>query len=70
MFIYIQIRVNGVPTTPYLFPVQSTLREILAMPGKIVRSPSSNPAYPAILVPEAINPERGISYAWQKRVPP
>ena len=28
------------------------------MTGKIIRPPSSNPADPAILVPEAINPER------------
>ena len=36
----------------------STLGELLAIADKIVRSPSSNPAYPAILVPEAINPEK------------
>ena len=30
--------------------MQSTLGELLAMPDKIVRPPSSNPAYPAILV--------------------
>ena len=37
------------------------------MPDKIVRPPSSHSAYPAILVPEAINPERAISYAMQNR---
>ena len=47
----------------------STLRELLVMPCKIVRQPSSNPAYLAILVPEAINPGRGISYNIQNRVP-
>ena len=34
----------------YWFLKQSTMREQLAMPSKIVRPPSSNPAYPAILV--------------------
>ena len=39
------------------------------MPCQIVRLPSSNPAYPAIVVPEAINSERAISYAMQNRAP-
>ena len=33
----------------------STLREVLVMSCKIVRPPSSNTAYPAILVPRAIS---------------
>ena len=45
------------------------LGELLAIADKIVRPPSSNPAYPAIKVPEAINPERVISYAMQSRTP-
>ena len=43
----------------------STLRELLVMPYKIVRPPSSNAAYPAILVPEAISPGRVNSYTRQ-----
>ena len=44
------------------------LGELLAMPDKIIRPPSINPVYLAILVPEAINPKRAISYAMQNRV--
>ena len=52
---------------PILFP--KAKGELLAMPGKIVRPPSSNPAYPAIKVPEAINPGRAMSYTRQSRAP-
>ena len=54
-------------TWRYRFLKQSTLGELLAMPDKIVCPPSSNPAYPAILVPEAINLARVISYTMQHR---
>ena len=45
------------------------LEEVLAMLCKFVRPLTSNPAYPVILVPEAINPEGAISYAMQNRSP-
>ena len=35
----------------------------------IVCAFTSHPVYPAILIPEAINPERVISYAMQNRTP-
>ena len=56
-------------TLRYWFLKQSTLREVLAMLCKIIRPLTSNPVYPVILVPEAINPEGAISYAMQNHVP-
>ena len=50
----------------YLFLMQSTLGELLAMPCKIACPLTSHPAYPAILVPEA---RRAISYARQNHTP-
>ena len=45
------------------------LGELLAMQEKIVRPPGINPVYLALLVLEAINSVRAISYARQNRTP-
>ena len=47
----------------------STLTELLVMPCKIVCPLTSYLAYSAILIPEAIKPERAISYAMQNCMP-
>ena len=56
-------------TRRYWFLKQSIMGEPLAIICKIVRPPNSNPAYPAIQVPEAINPGRAISNDMQNRTP-
>ena len=56
-------------TRRYWFLKKSTLRELLAIANKIVRAPSSNPVYPAMKVPEVINPGRANSYAKRNRTP-
>ena len=71
MFIYIQIRVNGVPTAPYWFPLQSTLRATSDAWLYLAKSCSHLPLTlcPAIVIPAAIDCEKAISYARQNRTP-
>ena len=56
-------------TRRYWFLKQSTLWEILAMSCKILHPLTSYLVYPSILILDAINPGRGISYAMQNCVP-
>ena len=46
---------------------------VLVMPGKpavFFSDLTSDLVYPAALVPHAFSPGRGVSYAWQNRMPP
>ena len=71
MVIYIQIRVNGVPTALYWFLMQSTLEAISDAWLYLAKSCSNLPLTlcPAILIPHAINHEKAISCARQNRRP-
>ena len=71
MFIYIQIHINGVPTAPYWFPVQSTLEAIRDGWLYLAKSYSHLPLTLclAILIHVAIDREKAFSYARQNRTP-
>ena len=61
------------PTYASKIALANLPHSVLVMPDKpavLLTDLTSDLVYPAALVPHAFSPRRGVSYAWQNRMPP